>query len=83
MTVAGCARITGEQAVKTMSTIALGTWLGFLLVSELGTEPCAGQESTAASIREDWSDWRGPRRDGISRETGLLLEWEKRPPQRR
>ena len=83
MTVAGYARITGEQAVKTMSTIALGSWLGFLLVSDLGTEPCAGQESTAASIREDWSDWRGPRRDGISRETGLLLEWGKHPPQRR
>ena len=65
--------------MKTMSTVALGAWLGFLL----GSDPCAGQESTTASIREDWSDWRGPRRDGISRETGVLLEWKKRPPQRR
>jgi outer membrane protein assembly factor BamB len=24
---------------------------------------------------EDWPQWRGPNRDGISRETGLLKEW--------
>jgi outer membrane protein assembly factor BamB len=26
---------------------------------------------------EDWPRWRGPRLDGISRETGLLKEWPK------
>jgi outer membrane protein assembly factor BamB len=26
---------------------------------------------------EDWPCWRGPRRDGISRETGLLKEWPR------
>jgi outer membrane protein assembly factor BamB len=29
---------------------------------------------------EDWPCWRGPRRDGISRETGLLQEWPKGGP---
>jgi hypothetical protein len=29
----------------------------------------------------DWPQWRGPNRDGISRETGLNLDWtEKKPP---
>ena len=25
--------------------------------------------------RDDWPQWRGPRRDGVSTETGLLKEW--------
>src|ERR1041385_8445747 len=28
----------------------------------------------------DWPQWRGPSRDGISRETGLLKEWPKEGP---
>jgi len=30
----------------------------------------------------DWPQWRGPSRDGISRETGLLKEWPKEGPKR-
>ena len=33
--------------------------------------------SVAAS---DWPQWRGPERNGISRETGLLKEWPKDGP---
>jgi len=29
---------------------------------------------------DDWAQWRGPRRDGISRETGLLREWPAAGP---
>lgn len=28
----------------------------------------------------DWPQWRGPNRDGISKETGLLKEWPKEGP---
>jgi len=28
----------------------------------------------------DWPQWRGPQRDGISKETGLLAEWPKEGP---
>ena len=28
----------------------------------------------------DWPQWRGPKRDGISAETGLLQEWPKEGP---
>src|SRR5215472_9432770 len=34
----------------------------------------------APAQAEDWPCWRGPRRDGISRETGLLQEWPKGGP---
>ncbi len=33
-----------------------------------------------ASPEPDWPQWRGPRRDGISAETGLLHEWPKDGP---
>jgi outer membrane protein assembly factor BamB len=29
---------------------------------------------------DDWPQWRGPRRDGTSKETGLLKEWPKDGP---
>src|SRR5205085_10264960 len=29
---------------------------------------------------DDWPQWRGPQRNGISRETGLLKEWPKEGP---
>ena len=28
----------------------------------------------------DWPQWRGPNRDGVSQETGLLQEWPKEGP---
>ena len=28
----------------------------------------------------DWPQWRGPKRDGISQETGLLKEWPDAGP---
>src|SRR5436190_12569220 len=30
---------------------------------------------------DDWPQWRGPNRDGHSKETGLLKEWPKDGPQ--
>lgn len=33
------------------------------------------------TIAQDWAQWRGPNRDGVSKETGLNLDWsEKKPP---
>ena len=35
----------------------------------------------AASVfGADWPQWRGPNRDGVCRETGLLKEWPKNGP---
>src|SRR5262245_47351998 len=45
----------------------------------LTAEPPLRQAPTAAP---DWSQWRGPNRDGISPETGLLKEWPSGGPPR-
>lgn len=34
----------------------------------------------AAEIAADWPQWRGPQRDGISRETGLMESWPRGGP---
>src|SRR5881628_745382 len=40
--------------------------------------------STALSVvSSDWPQWRGPQRNGISQETGLLKEWPKDGPKLR
>jgi outer membrane protein assembly factor BamB len=36
--------------------------------------------TTARTFGDDWPQWRGPNRDGISKETGLLQEWPKDGP---
>ena len=40
-------------------------------------------DSTAedlAMASQDWPQWRGPERDGVSSETGLLTEWPVEGP---
>jgi outer membrane protein assembly factor BamB len=54
-----------------------------VLVSLAGTSLLAldlkGKTSTAAATA-DWPEWRGPHRDGISTEKGLLKSWEDGGP---
>jgi outer membrane protein assembly factor BamB len=35
---------------------------------------------TIPAAADDWPQWRGPKRDGISKETGLLKQWPKDGP---
>src|SRR6516165_6722459 len=35
---------------------------------------------TLPLMAADWPQWRGPNRDGVSKETGLLKEWPKDGP---
>lgn len=39
--------------------------------------------SAGRAFGEDWPQWRGPNRDGISKETGLLQDWPKDGPKLR
>lgn len=40
----------------------------------------AGAAAPAAPSTSDWPQWRGPKRDGLSTETGLLKEWPSGGP---
>jgi outer membrane protein assembly factor BamB len=37
---------------------------------------------SSAACAEDWPQWQGPHRDGVSRETGLLQSWPEGGPPR-
>src|SRR5882672_10400702 len=37
---------------------------------------------TQTSLAEDWPQWRGPDRDGISKETGWLTAWPASGPKK-
>ena len=41
----------------------------------------ASQDAEVGETSSDWPSWRGPNRDGISRETGLLKSWPADGPQ--
>ncbi len=46
--------------------------------------PASAQDKVPSLVRAtapDWSQWRGPRRDGISDETGLLQSWPEDGPE--
>src|ERR1043166_9667848 len=53
--------------------------LVFLAVLDLAPTAVPGQEKSPAgtptSVQRDWPQWRGPSRDNISTETGLLASW--------
>lgn len=50
------------------------TWRLLLVMIVVGSLPLSVHAA-------DWPQWRGPERNGISKETGLLKEWPKAGPQ--
>ena len=56
-------------------TVAALTLLGAVSIAQ---QPSASAQRATAD--QDWFQWRGPNRDGISAETGLLQDWPKSGP---
>ena len=51
-------------------------WSSFTLHRALAAALLLGLSSLFTSVvGEDWPQWRGPRRDNVSTEAGLLQEW--------
>lgn len=61
--------------MKTRESILSAAVAVVLAIPILSDVPHAAQPTTA-----DWPGWRGPRRDGISRSTGLLGQWPAAGP---
>lgn len=51
-----------------------------LLPLSVGLLFVAAAAATPPARAADWPQWRGPNRDGVSAETGLLSEWPKEGP---
>lgn len=70
-----------------MPRLSLATAALLALVRRSAPRSAAGAASvvllaqlTAPAHAADWPQWRGPNRDGVSTETGLLKEWPKEGP---
>ena len=66
---------TGGRRRPIRRTCAIG------LVAVLAASAGAGEGRVIASPEPGWPQWRGPRRDGISDETGLLQSWPEGGPE--
>lgn len=57
---------------------------GLVILMMGGLVWCAGIQSAQAQTetKHDWPQWRGPNRDDVSKETGLLQEWPESGPDR-
>ncbi len=56
-----------HMKTRTLRTLAAGAFAAFLV-------------STTALSAADWPQWRGPNRDDVSKETGLLKSWPEGGP---
>jgi outer membrane protein assembly factor BamB len=74
------------MTAKTAQAVAATSLVGVLLLSVAAWDRNAGggDPGTPAAPKRaagHWPQWRGPERDGVSKETDLLKEWpEKGPP---
>ena len=62
---------------KLMNLVLLVVFVQFSLAAEL--KP-ASKATLIASPEQGWPQWRGPRRDNICDETGLLQQWPEEGP---
>ena len=51
-----------------------------VLLLAIGVALCAVAQQAMAQSAANWPQWRGPNRDGISKETGLLKQWPAEGP---
>ena len=56
-----------------------GMLFAFILVL-VGLPMSEGGEGNVPTSQGDWPQWRGPLRDGVSTETGLLQQWDEEGP---
>jgi outer membrane protein assembly factor BamB len=63
-------------------TFRLALTVSLALVAATAAQQPAPASTSAqgATADKEWFQWRGPNRDGISQETGLLQEWPKLGP---
>ena len=65
-----------SDLLKRTGRAGTGLFLGLLALAACWALPLFANRAGAA----EWPQWRGPNRDGISAETGLLKQWPEKGP---
>jgi outer membrane protein assembly factor BamB len=63
------------MCIKRIKLAVVSLVLACGAVTWSGSSALAAESKLIASAEPGWSQWRGPRRDGVSAETGLLKAW--------
>ena len=74
--VARCLRFAPVMMMRSMLRMGLVLLTGCVFAAAVPS----GGDGPVASPEGGWPQWRGPRRDGISSETGLLKRWPEQGP---
>ncbi len=67
----------GEVANMSARSLRCSVAQAFVLLALVST---AWHSVAILGVADDWPQWRGPHSDGISRETGLLIDWRVEKP---
>ena len=61
----------------------LGLIAGVLSLAAIGADAPKSKSPSQVRLaaKSEWPSWRGPKRDAISTETGLLTEWTEEGPE--
>lgn len=76
--------VSAQRVLETYALLLAVANLCFVPLAHAGQAPSAanssGPDGLIASPEPGWPQWRGPRRDGISNEKGLLAHWPSAGP---
>src|SRR4051794_39743973 len=82
-------RLLDFAIVTPLLAVFLGlAFYHFRRIDRFDSDPEQAKELASQKFRalpptdNDWPQWRGPRRDGISTETNILREWPEGGPKR-
>jgi len=74
-------RIPLNPLAPLLVTLSLTSGVAGMAADDPSTSSGSSRETpVAAEPRDDWPQWRGPRRDGVSKEAGLLKNWPANGP---
>lgn len=68
------------RAWRLLLCVSVLGWAGALAAAEPSRPAASEPDGLIASPEPGWPQWRGPRRDGISTQTGLLPDWPEGGP---
>jgi outer membrane protein assembly factor BamB len=70
---------TRREVLGVLGAASAASLLGTVQYAQATKQP-PGPANSRVDFPADWPQWRGPNRDGVSREAGLHLDWSQKKP---
>src|SRR5215471_933441 len=73
-------RSKGEEMISSQKTLKTPVVLSLFLVCLSISSTFITRSASMGTSTSDWPQWRGPERNGVSKESGLLKQWPAEGP---